>query len=162
MVEFGNAGVNEKDVIGHRNSSTPALVTSSVTDLEAARSRTRPNSSGPLSLNSRPGLFHPNGSAPASVTSLPVQGIEAAPTHRRRRNRRRRHEHALGQNGTPGTAEAISRRANSMPVNPVQRGEAPVQPLNWRKGFDTLLKPQKKIVVRPNLTKCFSKSNLCV
>jgi len=45
-----------------------------------------------------------------------------------------------------------------MPVNPVQRGEAPVQPLNWRKGFDTLLKPQKKIVVRPNLTKCFSNS----
>lgn len=162
MVEFGNAEINEKHVIGNGNSSTPALVPSSVTDLEAARSRARPSSSSPLSLNSRPGLFHPNGSVPASVTSLPVQGIEAAPTHRRRRNRRRRNGQASAQNGTAGATEHISRRANSMPANTVQRSEAPAQPFDWLKGLDTLLTPQKKIVLRPNLTKCFSKSNLCV
>lgn len=163
MVEIGKTTeINEKQVTFNGNLASPGLRNSSAPDLEAARSRERPSSSSPLSLRAPPGIFHPNGSLPASVTSLPVQGIEDAPTHRRRRNRRRRNQQASGQATAAGGLEPLPRRANSMPINPALRSDVPAQPFDWLKGLDTLLTPQKKIVARPNLTQCFSEYYLYI
>lgn len=143
-------------------------------DLEAAR-RVSPTATRGAQSNTSPvtiptGLFPPTATQPAtSVTSLPVQGIEDAPTHRRRRNKRRRNHahgpthHGLGTGG--GSANAAGnrglvvptpRRANSMPANP---DDGNIPPIDWNKGFATLLQPQKKIVAKPNFTQCFGKTN---
>jgi hypothetical protein len=89
------------------------------------------------------------------VTSLPVQGIEPAPTHRRRKRRRR--QQAAGEAvGTPGPVFAAPRRANSLPAPAVPKeGAGTNPPFEWK--LDNLLVPQKKIVQRPSLTQCFGK-----
>jgi hypothetical protein len=164
MVNFQDQQNNEKLTVNpnHNNSSSPAILRSgSAGDLEAARSPIR-GLGPPLTLAN-----HRAESIPGSVTSLPVTGIDSAPTHRRRRNRRRRNQQPLnfGPDGTAGPVTHSGngvvpqpRRANSLPVNPAARnaeGVPPGQPFDWLKNLDTLLVPTKKIVQRPNITQCF-------
>jgi len=167
MVNFQTRQENEKLTTNTDNNNPSSLtvpIPNSGGDLEAARSP-----SNGLVL---PAIIAPHraDSIPASVTSLPVQGIEPAPTHRRRRNRRRRGHHQ-GLNAVetgdhfspPNNSMAIAplpRRANSLPVNPASRnaeGLPAGQPFDWLKNLDTLLVPTKKIVQKPNLTQCFGK-----
>lgn len=154
--------VNEKQNAPANN--LPAIqVTTSLTDLEAARASAKTSPALSRHLVPPSVVLHPNGSAPASVTSLPENGIMAAP-HRRRRNRRRRHqaiEQAFERAGTSGPVAPIPpRRANSLPANPVAIVQTPaVQPVDWLQPFknlDTLLQPAKKLAVEPTLTQSFS------
>ncbi|KAG8834148.1 hypothetical protein FRC18_002525 [Serendipita sp. 400] len=162
MLETANDEKTENAPNLHLKTSLPIIRASSAVDLEAGRGVARPSTTSPTLMRSSlapPGIFHRNGSAPASTTSLPVQGIEPAPTHRRRRNRRRRQQSQQAQNGaSAGGAVPRPRRANSLPANPArpELTHAPTgQPFDWRKGWDTLLQPTKKIVSRPTLTQCF-------
>jgi hypothetical protein len=158
----------------HRNANANASfvpptikVSTSLTDLEAARSSARASATTSPALSRHlipPSVaLHPNGSAPASVTSLPENGIMLAPTHRRRRARRRRQlgiGQAMGQTGTSGPIAIAPRRANSLPANPVSTIQPPtIQPVDWLhtfKNLDTLLQPAKKLAVEPTLTQSFS------
>lgn len=163
MVNFQDQAQNEKLTINIKqpNNSSPALSSPVHGDLEAARSGNNRNLSPPIIL-----AQHRAESIPGSVTSLPVTGIEPAPTHRRRRNRRRRNNQQQ-QTGNGGAQAGIGdgtvasgppRRANSLPARtaPTETNPAPPgQPFDWLKNLDTLLVPQKKIVQRPNLTQCF-------
>ncbi|KAG8848971.1 hypothetical protein FRB91_010361 [Serendipita sp. 411] len=162
MLETANDEKTENAPNLHLKTSLPIIRASSAVDLEAGRGVARPSTTSPTLMRSSlapPGIFHRNGSAPASTTSLPVQGIEPAPTHRRCRNRRRRQQSQQAQNGaSAGGAVPRPRRANSLPANPArpELTHAPTgQPFDWRKGWDTLLQPTKKIVSRPTLTQCF-------
>jgi hypothetical protein len=164
MVNFQDQQNNEKLTVNpnNNNSSSPALQRPGSTgDLEAARSPIRGISPSIILAQ------HRAESIPGSVTSLPVQGIDSAPTHRRRRNRRRRNQQHpnIGQDGTPGHVTSGGndmvpqpRRANSLPTNPAARhsdGVPAGQPFDWLKNLDTLLVPKKKIVQRPNVAQCF-------
>ena len=158
MVNFQDQATDEKLTVNikQQNNSSPALRTTPPSDLEAARSFPNRGLSPPIIL-----AQHRAESIPGSVTSLPVTGIDSAPTHRRRRNRRRRGNQQPIGNGAPnGTtiAPAAPRRANSLPANPRTGTSEAIpngQPFDWLKNLDTLLVPQKKIVQRPNLTQCF-------
>lgn len=175
MVETGNAkSVDEKQHAVQPKTSLPILRVSSSIDLEAGRDVPRPSTTSPTLTRglAPPGIFHTtNGSIPASTTSLPVQGIEPAPTHRRRRNRRRRQQAAATAGATAAIVNASGprqlvmeppRRANSLPVGPVTRPELghtqtqTAQPFDWLKNLDTLLIPKKKIASRPTLSQCFT------
>lgn len=156
MVNFQDQGNDEKLTVNikYHNNSSPGLASRSPGDLEAARSSSL---SPPIIL-----AQHRAESIPASTTSLPVTGIDSAPTHRRRRNRRRRGQQQQTGNGGPQTSNGdrtVPRRANSLPANPRTVTADPIpppgQPFDWLKNLDTLLVPQKKIVQRPNLTQCF-------
>ncbi|PVG01865.1 calcium/proton exchanger [Serendipita vermifera] len=162
MLRSGSPTIDEKQSSKPKNNSSPALVTTQNHDLEAARTTNasavpRLATTSPTLTRglSPPVIFHPNGSVPASVTSLPVQGIEPAPTHRRRKNRRRRQQAAGEAVGTPGAIIAAPRRANSLPAPamPKAEGAGTNPPFEWK--LDNLLVPQKKIVQRPTLTQCF-------
>ncbi|KAG8815875.1 hypothetical protein FRC17_000564, partial [Serendipita sp. 399] len=162
MVETANGEKSENASNLHLKTSLPVLRVPSLGDLEAGRDVARPSTTSPTLMRSSlapPGIFHQTGSLPASTTSLPVQGIEPAPTHRRRRNRRRRQQQAQqAQNGpTGGVGVPGPRRANSLPANPArpELEKLNTQPIDWRKGWDTLLQPAKKINKRPTLTQCF-------
>lgn len=163
MVEPPTAKINEKQPIENANHSPTAALSLSTPDLEAARSSARASATTSPALSRHlapPTVLHPHGSAPASVTSLPVNGIESAPTHRRRRNRRRRQQ-ALEQTGQSGLVVPVPpRRANSLPAHPVSTAQPPAaQPVDWLQTFknlDTLLQPAKKLAVEPTLTQSFS------
>jgi hypothetical protein len=162
MVNFQDQQNDEKLTVNQNlNNSRSAgfLKPSPARDLEAATSPSR-TLSPPIIL-----AQHRRESIPGSVTSLPVQGIDSAPTHRRRRNRRRRNQQPIniGQNGAPVAPNGTPvipqpRRANSLPANPTRADGVPPppgQPFDWLKNLDTLLVPKKKIVQRPSVTQCF-------
>jgi hypothetical protein len=118
-------------------------------DLEA----NRPSST--FARSPRPTVDVAVNSAPVSTTSLPVTGLNSAPTHGRRR---RRHKVRTLQSEDPqgattaGREQPQPRRANSLPSTAVVHADSgPVPRLAW----NTLLEPAKKIkAAQPSLREC--------
>lgn len=132
---------SEKNIEKPENSPSPRSRPSFSGDLERALARRASATSPALSRQfaSSPIANH----RPASVTSLPVQGIQDAPTHGRRRRRNNRQRQVQVPEGP--------RRANSLPVNAIS-----LDPTTLADHWKTLVQPTKKLVGAPTLYQCFS------